>query len=258
MAARAMWKGVIRFDKQSVPVKVFAAIEDTSIHFHLLHDQDMVRIRQHMRNPETEEVVPTEQIQKGYELSRGEFIVLSEEEPTKIEPEASRDITIEQFLPPDAVNHQWYDRPYWLGPDSDGAEEYFALADSLEKENKIGIARWVMRNKRYVGALCVKQGYLALVTLRHKEEVISTTQLNPPSGRETDKREREMAAQLVEALVAEFDPEDYHDEYQQRVQELIAAKREGKTVEVKELPKREESGSLVDSLQASLQALKSK
>jgi len=257
MSARAMWRGNIHFEKQWVPVKVYAAIEDTAIHFHLLHDQDMVRIRQHMRNPETDEVVPAEEIQKGYEVSRDEFIILSEEELAEIAPEASRDVTIEHFVPYEAVNHQWYDRPYWLGPD-DSAGEYFALSKALEAEEKIGIARWVMRNKRYVGALCVKRGYLSLVTLRHKEEVISSAQLSPPKGRESDRREREMAAQLVDALVAEFDPEDYRDEYQQRVHELIAAKREGKTIEVKEPPKREEHESLVDSLQASLQALKSK
>jgi len=258
MAARVMWKGSIRFEEFSLPVKVYAAIEDTSVHFHLLHDQDMVRIRQHMKNPDTDEVVPHDQVQKGYEVRRGEFIVLSDDELDELEPAASRDIGIEQFVPAAAVNHQWYDRPYWLGPDGEDTEDYFALAGALAKEEQVGIARWVMRKKRYVGALCAKQGYLSLVTLRHQEEVIPASQLDPPQGRKTDDREREMAGQLVDALVAKFDPEEYHDHYQERIHELIAAKREGKTVEVKELPKREEKESLVDSLQASLQALKEK
>lgn len=255
MAARAMWKGVIRFDEFSLPVKLYSAVEDQAVHFHLLHDQDMVRVRQRMVQPETGETVPAERIRKGYEVHRGEFVLLEEEDLASLQPPDSRDIDIRQFVPASAINHQWYDRPYWLGPDG-STQEYFALSEALSDRQLEGVAQWVMRKKRYVGALRSEQGYLALVRLRHTEEVIPASALEPPGGRDTDERERAMAGQFIEALQSRFDPQDFHNGYRQRMWELIETKRQGLPPQPVEAPQKQKQMSLADSLRESLQALK--
>lgn len=255
MAARAIWKGVIRCDDFRLPIKVYSAVEDRGIHFHLLHDQDMVRVRQRMANSETDVTVPSDQVRKGFEVKSGEYVTFDPDELAELEPEASRDIPITHFVPVEKINHQWYDHPYWLGPDGDEAA-YFALAAALAAQNVEGVCKWAMRKKQYVGALRSDRGYLSLVTMRHVEEVIPSSALNPPQGRKPDPRERDMAGQLITALEAQFDPDQFHDEYRDRVRELIAAKAEGKTVEVREVEDKPQESSLADSLAASLHALK--
>lgn len=251
MAARSIWKGTIRFNGTRLPVKLYSAVQDQGIHFHLLHDQDMVRLRQRMVNPETGKEVPFAEAEKGFEVERGRFVLLSRDELAGLEPEESRDITISRFVDPSAVNHQWYVRPYWLGPDGSG-EDYAAFARALEEEEKEGIARWVMRKKEYLGALRAVEGRLALITLREADEVILASELEPPAGRAPDPKELDLARQLVSALEEEFDPEDYRDEFRARLMELIEAKRKGKTIEVEEYEPEPQPESLEEALRASL------
>ncbi|MBW3539361.1 MAG: Ku protein, partial [Planctomycetes bacterium] len=189
MAARAIWKGVITFDDVRLPVKLYSAVQDRNIHFHLLHDQDMVRVRQRMVNPETDETVSPTDAQRGYEVERGVFVVLHKDELEKLVPEDSRDIEITRFVDPSEINHQWYVRPYYLGPDGDDDADYFALAQALSRQQKEGVARWVMRKKAYVGALRAEGDYLMLIALRHAGEIISASELEPPAGRKLDAKE---------------------------------------------------------------------
>lgn len=249
--ARAIWKGVITFGKAKVPVKLYSAVEERGVHFRLLHEPDLVPVRQEMVNADTGEVVPREQMRRGFEVDRGVYVMLEDEELEDLIPESSRTIEITRFIDATALDHQWYDRPYFLGPD-DNKSEYFALADALESTGMEGIARWVMRKRPYVGALRVRDGYLALVTLRSADEVVPASALESPGGRDPDERELKMARQLVEALRGPFEPEQYRDEYRDRVMKLIEAKASGKRVPRAKAPKRKEAGSLTDALQASL------
>jgi DNA end-binding protein Ku len=255
MAARAIWKGVIRCDDFRLPVRLYSAVRDQRIHFHLLHAPDAVRVRQKLLNPLTGEAVEYDQARRGAEVERGVFVMLSKKELSSLEPKESRDINVVCFLDPHLIDHQWYERPYFLGPDGD-TPAYFALAAALQHEQKEGLARWVMRRREYVGALHAENDYLALITIRHADEVIPASALEAPAGRGFQKREAGMAEQLLQALDDSFRPEEYHDEYRQRVVELIEAKRQGKTIELEEPEKRTESGSLADVLKASLKAVK--
>ncbi|MEX0939286.1 MAG: Ku protein [Pirellulales bacterium] len=251
MAARAIWKAVVHVGDLSVPVKLYSAVEDRSIHFHLLHDQDMVRLKQRMVNPNTDETVPHEQIRKGVEIERNRFVVLSDEDLESLTPPASRDIEISHFIEREAVEPPWFDRPYFLGPDGD-APEYFALAKALAGSERIGLAHWVMRSKQYHGALQPEGDYLTLVTLRHAGEVIEPGELEPPAGRDLDKKERDLATRLVAGLTEDFNPEDYQDEYRERVRQLIDTKRRGGTIEVEEYEEVPQERSLAEMLEASL------
>lgn len=253
--ARAIWKGVIRFEDEEVPVKLYSAVEDRSVHFRLLGRKTGRPVKQRMVNPVSGDVVDYDDVRRGYELEPGVFVVLEEEDLEAVQPEKSREIEVTRFLDPSVIGHQWYDRPYHLGPDGDD-EAYFALLDALEAESKEGLARWTMRNKEYVGALRAQDGHLMMITLRRADEVIPASALDPPSGREPARNELEMAEQLVAALEDDFDATDFEDDYRHRVLELIEAKAEGKTVEFREPEERRAAGDLAASLEASLRAAK--
>jgi DNA end-binding protein Ku len=159
-------------------------------------------------------------------------------------------------VPPSAVGPEWYQRPYYLGPDGKDTD-YFALAKALKEENRLGIAKWVMRKKRYIGALRSQDGYLMLVTLRFAEEVVSDNELPKlPTGRDFDPKELKMAEQLVSALEGEFKPEEFRDEYRDRVMKLIEAKAHGQPVKLEVVKKKEPVDSIAESLAASLKMLK--
>ena len=251
--ARAIWKGVIRFGDEEVPVKLYSAVEDRTVRFRLLNSKTGRPVKQRMVNPATGDVVDYDDIQRGYQLEEGVFVVLEDEELESVQPEKSRDIEVTRFLDPSVITHAWYDRPYHLGPDGDD-EAYYALVDALEAESKEGLARWSMRNKEYAGALRVEDGHLMMITLRHAGEVIPASALEPPAGRTPDPKELKMAEQLVAALEDEFDPTDFEDEYRHRVLELIEAKAEGKTIELRQPEKKRATDDLAASLEASIAA----
>ncbi len=252
MALRAMWKGIIHFDAIQVPVKLYSAIEDRNIHFRLLHRQDRVPVHQFLVNPDTDEIVPYEKTSRAFIAESGDRVLLTQTELEALEPEPSRDIEVLSFLPLHVIDHRWYDRPYYLGPDGD-IEEFFALADALEAMQVEGLARWVMRNKSYVGALQLYQGYPMLMSLHHAEEVIPVEALAPPKGPPLDQRELGLARQLIEMLESEFQPQDYHDEYRNRVLEMLAAKVQGKQIRKRAPKRRERGGDIRHALEASIQ-----
>ncbi len=181
MAARAIWKGELQIGSAKIPVKLYSGVVDRTVHFNILDDKHLMRVKQHMVSTDTNEEVANTDIQKGYEIEPGRFVVLTEEELQNLEPKPSREIEIREFVPPEAISPQWYERPYYLGPDGD-EKAYFALAVALKNRNREGIAYWVMRNKAYVGALRSEGDYLLLFTLRNAEEVISARDLPKPAG----------------------------------------------------------------------------
>lgn len=256
--ARAIWKGTITFGSTKVPVKLYSAVEDRTVHFRMLHRKDRQPVKQHMVNPETGAVVPYEKIRRGLEIDRGVYVMLEDAELKELDPADSRDIEITRFVPPTQITHQWYDRPYYLGPDKDD-EAYFGLVQALQRKEKEGVARWVMRRKEYVGALRVEGGYLMLITLRNVEEVVPASELPAPEGRDLTGKEVDLARQLISALESDFDPMQYRDEYRDRVLELIATRAKGKRPKVRKLrPKKPPEKSLADALSASLAATERK
>ena len=255
MATRAIWRGELKFDSTKVPVKLYSAVEDQTVRFHILDGKSKTRVKQHMVSPETGKEVSNEEIQKGYEVEPGTFVILDKKELESIQPEPSRGIEITEFVPQVAISHQWYERPYYLGPDGD-TNAYFALAEALEKSGREGVARWVMRGKPYVGALRAQDGYLVLFTLRNAEEVLLAEDLPKPAGRAPDKKELDMAKQLVGLLEGEFKPTDYKDEYRDRVMEFIKKKAKGKAPRLKAVKTKRKTAALDTVLAKSIQSLK--
>src|ERR1700694_55310 len=130
MAARPIWKGELKLNSTKVPVKLYAAVKDQAVRFHILDEDSKTRVKQHMINPDSGDEVTNEEIQKGFEVESGTFVILGQKELESLEPKASREIEVEKFLPPAAIPPEFYDRPYYLGPDGDAAN-YFALAEAL-------------------------------------------------------------------------------------------------------------------------------
>src|SRR6266487_215870 len=255
MAARAIWKGDLKFDSTKVPVKLYAAVQDRTVRFHILEEKSKTRVKQHMVEPDSGKEVPHEEIQKGFELEPGTFVIVGEEELAELEPEASREIEITQFVAPKEIPPEYFDRPYYLGPDGD-ASAYFALAEALQIKEREGVARWVMRKQPYVGALTAEDGHLMLVTLRNAEEVLSAKDLPRPSGRAPDKKELAMAMQLIDLLKGEFDPKEYKDEYRERVLEFVEKKAKGHKPKLHLVKTRRKTASLDKVLSKSIEALK--
>ncbi len=255
MAARAIWKGDLKIDSTKVPVKLYSAVQDQTVRFHILDEKSKTRVKQHMVEAASGKEVPREEIQKGFEVEPGTFVILDEKELAELEPRASREIEIMQFVPPEKIPPEYYDRPYYLGPDGDQTA-YLALADALQSKEKEGVVRWVMRKQPYVGALRAEDGHLALFTLRNAEEVLSAKDLPKPSGRAPDKKELSMAKQLIELLKGEFDPKDYKDEYRERVMEFVEKKAKGHKPKLHLVKTKKKTTSLDKVLSKSIESLK--
>jgi DNA end-binding protein Ku len=255
MAARAIWKGAIELGRAKIPVKLYSAVEDRTVHFHLLEKRTHSRVKQHMVDPDSGEEIASDQIRKGYEVERGTFVVIDAEDLKTIDPRPSQAIDVAHFLPENWIGEQYYDRPYYLGPDGD-AEAYFGFAEALAGKKREGFARWVMRNKEYIGALRSQGGNLLLITLRHAEEVLSAREIGTPPGKSPDQREIKMAEQLVSSLEGDFRAEDYADDYRERVMKYLEAKAKGRRPRLETIPKpRQAPKSLADALAASLKSV---
>lgn len=252
-----MWKGVVHVGTLTVPVKLYSAVKDHTVHFRLLHKTDKQPVRQQLISSATSEPIEYPEVRKAFPITRGRLVMLEKEELEQLEPKDSRDIEITRFVNIGDIDHRWYERAYYLGPDN-SAKAYFAAVAALERKKKEGVAKWVMRDRSYVGALRVEQGYLMLITLRHAEEIIAADALKPPGGRPLVQRELQMAEQLLEALHDEFDPAQFRDEYRARVMDLIEAKAAGRKPKIVKFRPKADTEDVTDALAASLAGMKKK
>ncbi len=255
MSARAIWKGELKIGSTNVPVKLYSGVVDRNVRFHILEDKHLTRVKQHMVSPDSGEEVPNEEIRKGFEIEPGRFVILEDEELDALLPEPSRDIEIVEFVPPEAISQQLYERPYYLAPDGDDSA-YFALTTAMSNRDREGVAKWVMRNKQYVGALRSNGDYLLLITLRNSGEVIYASDLPTPAGRAPTQKEIGMAKQLVGLLESEFDATEYKDEYRERVMKFIERKAKGKAPTLRLVKSKRKTSALDSVLAKSIQSLK--
>ncbi|MFD6172415.1 non-homologous end joining protein Ku [Streptomyces coeruleorubidus] len=228
--ARAIWTGVITFGLVSVPVGLFTATGDHTVHFHQLQRGTSDRIRNRRVNERTGDEVASEDIVKGFELSEGEYVVVEPDELDEIAPGRSQTIDITDFVDLDQIEPVYFDRTYYIAPrGKEYTKVYELLRAALAEANKVGIATFVMRGKQYLTALRAEDKVLVLQTLHWADEVRDPRQELPelPSGRAGKGKELDMALQLVGALSGPWEPARYHDTYQEKVRELVQAKAEG-------------------------------
>jgi len=257
MSARAIWKGALVLGQHQVPVKLYSAVQDQVVHFHLLHDKDLTPVEQRIVRKDNGREVPKEAQRKAFPLDAERAVILEPDELDKLEPAADRTIELLRFVPRGALGDQWFDRPYVLGPDDDDGA-YFALAQAVDAKDRIGIARWVMRDKRYLGALSVADGYLRMTTLRRAEQVLDLPAIRPDKARTPSDAEVKLAEQLIDSITGAFEPEQWQNEHRERLAKLIDAKAKGSKLRLVKPERKEPTGDLAESLRASLAASKGK
>src|SRR5436305_3520069 len=257
--ARAIWTGAISFGLVNVPVKLFSATSPKTVRFHQLSGKTGARIRQKRVDPSTDEEVPYDDIVKGYEITPDRCVVIQPEELEALDPKATKTIDIEEFVDLEEIDPIYYDHSYYLAPTAGGAKAYRLLLDAMREAGKVGIGRVVIRSKQQLCALRPTGEVLTLTTMLFGDEVLAPDRLDELDAVEdapATERELSMAQQLINSLSAEFDPSKYHDEYRERVLDLIERKAAGEEIAVQ--PQAEEPAAAPDlmaALEASLAAM---
>jgi DNA end-binding protein Ku len=258
--ARSIWSGAISFGLVNVPVKLFSAVSRKTVRFHQLNGDTGNRIQQKRVDPETGEEVSYEQIVKGYEIGPDRYVTISPEELDSLAPEKTRTIDIEDFVDLEEIDPLFYEHPYYLAPDTGAGKPYKLLLEALKETNKVAIAHVVIRSKEYRTAIRAAGDVLMMETMIFADEVVSHEDLDGmPDAKELKASDRElkMAQQLIDSLATDFAPERYHDEYREKVLELIEAKASGEEIVVApEAPKAERVPDLMAALEASLAAVR--
>ena len=250
--APAIWKGRLLVGERELAVKLYSASRDRAVHFRLLDQKSLSPVHQRIVRKTDGKEVKRQDVRKAFALDHERAVMLTSGELEELQPRASRDIDVSRFVARSLLREHWYDRPYYLGPDKD-EKTYFALAEALAQRKVLGISRWVMRGKDYLGALTVLDGYLMMVTLRRAEQMLAAPEVKPAP---LNEKELKLAKRLVEEISGDFDPTLWQDEYHERVRRLIEAKLRGKKIELPKPRRRQASGGLAQQLRQSLANLK--
>jgi DNA end-binding protein Ku len=255
-----MWSGAISFGLVNVPVKLYSAVSRKTVRFHQLNAETGHRVAQKRVDSVTGEEVPYEQIVKGFELTKERYVVVTPEELDSVSPEKTRAIDIEDFVDLEDIDPIFYDHPYYLVPDKGAAKAYGLLLEAMRESGKVAIARVVLRSKEQLVAIRPAGEVLTMETMIFHDEVVDTDDLDEvPDAKDlkTSDRELKMAQQLIDSLSSEFEPAKYHDEYREKVLELIERKAEGEEIAIQ--PQADEPAKVPDlmaALEASLAAVK--
>src|SRR5436305_14729865 len=233
--ARAIWSGAISFGLVNVPVKLYSATSPKSVRFHQLSGKTGSRIRQKRVDASTGDEVAFEDIVKGYEITPDRYVLIATDELEAFDPKVTRTIDIEEFVDLVEIDPIYYDHNYYLAPTAGGAKAYRLLLDAMREAGKVGIGRVVLRSKQQLCALRPTGDVLTLTTMLFGDEVLAPDRLDELDAvgeAEASQRELTMAEQLISSLSTEFDPGKYHDEYRERVLDLIERKAAGEELAV--------------------------
>jgi len=260
---RAIWSGSISFGLLNVPVKLYSAVSKQSVSFRELREGDGARIR-HKRVAETDgKEVPYEKIVKGYEYAPDQYVVLTKDELSELDPKKTRAIEIQDFVDLDDIDPIYFEQPYYLGPDKGAERAYALLVQAMKEARKVAIARFVLRNKEHLAAIRPMGDVLTLTTMRFHDEVSTPQDLDgevfeEEKPKKADQREVEIATQLIDSLTSDFKPERYRDEYREELLDLLERKAEGKEVVTAptEEPKPTKAPDLMAALEESLAAVR--
>ena len=252
---RAIWTGAISFGLVTVPVRLYSAVSRKTVRFHQLNKDTGLRIAQKRVDPSTGEEVAYDDIVKGYEIAPDRYVIVEPSELEALDPERTRTIDIEEFVDLDEIDPILYDHPYYLAPGPGGAKPYRLLLEAMKQSNKVAIAKVVIRSKESLVAVRPMGDVLAMSTMLFADEVNDPGRLDDvpdPKDIKTTPKELAIAKQLLESLAGEFEPERYHDEYREKVLDLIDRKAAGKKVAIQ--PALAEEPSEVPDLMSALQA----
>jgi DNA end-binding protein Ku len=250
--ARAFWKGVISFGMVAIPVKMYTATETVSIAFHILHKKCLTRTRQVIYCPTDNEYLDRKETARGYEYAKGRYVVLSDDDFSKIPLKTAHAINIMRFVDEKEIDPTYYSGSHYLEPEELGAKPFRLLSESLRKTALVGIAKVVLQRREHLCCLRPHGDIMALHTIRFPDEIVPPDQLSPPKADVTPE-ELDMAVSLIRVMAGPFQPENYRDEYRSALKQIVEAKVNGEKIVAPVEPKIE-IGDLMAALRASIDA----
>lgn len=254
---RSFWTGAISFGLIYIPVKLYNASETSELAFHLLRRRDKSRIKYVRVSADTGEEVAGEDIVKGYEFSKGEYVVLEEEDFKKANVKKTQTIEIVTFVDASRVDYKLYEKPYYLEPVKGAAKAYALLRDALARSGKVGVGRFVLRNRETMGILKPEGPVIVLNQMRYISELRDPSELSLPGVGEVSDQELALAQNLIDTLTGEWKPEQYTDTYADDLRRIIQAKIDGREPEAEaEAPVPIEVTDLFAKLSQSLEKAK--
>jgi len=256
MAARSIWSGAISFGLVNIPVTLMSAIDsEEKIDFDMLSKKDMAPIRYARIDTKTGKEVAWKDIVKGFQYTKGKYVVVDDEDFAKASPEKSKTIDILQFVKEDEIDPVFYERPYYVLPDKKAGKSYQLLIKALEETETVGLAEFMLRNRMHICALKSYNGILLLNQMRYHEEVRDVPTAAKSKGAKITTKEVGLAVKLIEQLTEKFSPKSFKDTYIAALKKMIRAKAAGKTIRVAETKKPTATvKDLMDVLKLSLEA----
>ncbi len=253
--ARAIWSGTISFGLVTIPVKLAIAVRSHDLSFHMLHKKDEGRIKFERTCSIDGKVVPWDEIVKGYEYEKGEYVVLTDADFERIDPKVTNTIDILEFVSLDQIDSMYFEQPYYLEPTKAGRHAYALLREVLEDSGRVAIARIVIRTKEYLAALKPSGHALVLDLMRWSNEVVDESSLDLPEREKVPANEMRMAKMLVDSMtVDEFEPKKFPNRYREELLAIINARVSGRELPKikKVVPARGKVVNLMDVLERSL------
>src|SRR3954454_22561278 len=248
MAPRALWTGSVTFGLVNVPVRIYSAVHEHKLDFHLVHEKDDGPIGYQKICKLEDKPVKNDEIVKAYEFKKGEFVQLTDEDFAAVQVEGQHTIDLEDFVPYEDIDPTFFAHSYLVGP-QDGAEKTYALlVKAMERSGLAGIGKFVMRSRQYLGCLRVRDGALTLEQLHFADEIDEPKGILPDKLPSVAGKELDMALTLIEGFAGDWEPEKYEDTYTAALREVVKAKRRGK--DVHELREPEEATSPPDLMEA--------
>lgn len=248
-----VWKGSISFGLVNIPVKMFAATENKDIRFNYIHNECHTPVKYKKICPACNREVGPNEIVKGYEYEPGKYVILSDEDFDKLEMKGEKNAEIIDFVKLEEIDPVYFEKTYYLGPQETGGKAYTLLKDAFESTGRIAIAKITIRERETLAVIRVFKGILVLETIFYPDEVRDSSQVpGIPENIKTTKAELDMAIQLVDNLTTEFRPENYTDNYREKLIALINSKVEGKEFVVRKDIGKQNVISLMDALQQSI------
>ena len=260
--AKSLWKGEISFGLVSIPVSLVSTEENNTIRFHLLNSKTKSRVRYQRISEDTGKEVSWSDIVKGYEYEKGSYIVVDEKAFEKKSPELFKTIDIEEFIDFKEIDSLYYDKPYYLVPESKNKKAYVLLREALKKTNKVGVAKIIIRTKESL-SLIIPHGHALLLYLVHfKEELRDEEDINVPKesikSYKVNEKELKMAVNLIKEMASEWKPEKYHNEYQETMRKWLDQQAAKKVKASKKTKQRvgKSDGSVVDFISLLKESMK--
>jgi DNA end-binding protein Ku len=252
---RAIWTGTISFGLVNVPVRMYSAIDEKDLKFHLIHEPDGGRIGYQKICKAEDSPVPEDEIVKAFEIKKDKLVMLTDEDFEAVKTEGVKTIEISDFVPYEEIDPIYFDRTFYLGP-QDGAEKVYALfREAMEKTRLAGIGKYVMRERQHLGCLRVREGVITLEKMLFHDEIRPTDDIAPRRGK-VPKAELDMATTLIEQFTGKFDPKKYEDTYREALLKIVKAKQKGETIAAVPVEEEEEPTDLLAALKASVDAAK--